>query len=112
MAIPSGRAPARAEQAAVEVRIARQLLDQARTEGVSLVGPGGLLAGVSRTVLQADSLRSIQRQPEWRSQPAGAQLRRFLGSGARRKLRYARLLAGTVDLHRPPHPLEALLTRA
>jgi hypothetical protein len=58
------------------------------------------------------SLRSLQRQPEWRNQPAAAQLRRFLGSGARRKLRYARLLAGAVDLDRLPHPLEAVLTWA
>ncbi len=56
------------------------------------------------------SLRSLQRQPEWRGQPAGAQLRRFLGSGARRKLRYARLLTGAVDLDRLPHPLEAVLS--
>lgn len=58
------------------------------------------------------SFHSLQRQPEWRGQPGGAQLRRFLGSGARRKLRYARLLAGAVDLDRLPHPLEAVLTRA
>jgi len=58
------------------------------------------------------SFRSLQRQPEWRSQPAGAQLRRFLGSGARRKLRYARLLAGAVDLDQLPHPLQAVLTWA
>ena len=58
------------------------------------------------------SFRSLQRQPGWRGQPAVAQLRRFLGSGASRKLRYARLLAGSVDLDRLPHPLEALLTRA
>lgn len=56
------------------------------------------------------SLRSLQRQPAWRDQPPDAQLRRFLGSGARRKLRYARLLVdaaaarGTV-----PAPLDALL---
>src|SRR5712691_2136500 len=56
------------------------------------------------------SLRRLQRQPEWRGQPAGAQLRRFLGSGARRKLRYARLLTGAVDLDRLPHPLEAVLS--
>jgi hypothetical protein len=54
--------------------------------------------------------RSLQRQPEWRSQPAEAQLRRFLGSGATRKLRYALLLAGAVDLDRAPHPLEGVLT--
>ena len=58
------------------------------------------------------SFRALQGQPEWRRQPAGAQLRRFLGSGAGRKLRYARLLAGSVDLDRLPHPLDALLTRA
>ncbi len=57
------------------------------------------------------SLRSLQRQLEWRGQPAGAQLRRFLGSGATRKLRYARLLTGAVDLDRLPPPLEAVLSR-
>ncbi len=55
------------------------------------------------------SFRSLQRQPQWRGQPVVAQLRRFLGSGARRKLRYARLLAGAVDLDILPHPLDALL---
>jgi hypothetical protein len=54
------------------------------------------------------SFRSLQRQPEWRGRPTVAQLRRFLGSGAKRKLRYARLLAGAVDLNRLPHPLEAV----
>jgi hypothetical protein len=58
------------------------------------------------------SFRSLQHQPEWRQQPAAAQLRRFLGSGARRKLRYARLLTGSVDLGRLPHPLDAAVTRA
>lgn len=58
------------------------------------------------------SFRSLQRQPEWRRQPVGAQLRRFLASGATRKLRYARLLAGAMDLDRVPHPLEAVLGRA
>jgi len=57
------------------------------------------------------SFRSLQRQPEWRGQPAEAQLRRFLGSGARRKLRYARLLAGALDLDRLPDPLDGLLAR-
>jgi hypothetical protein len=34
-----------------------------------------------------------------------------MGSGASRKLRYARLLASAVDLGRLPHPLEALRDR-
>jgi Overcoming lysogenization defect protein-like, TOPRIM domain len=55
------------------------------------------------------SLRSLQRQPPWRGQPTRAQLRRFLSSGSTRKLRYALLLAGAVDLQWLPHPLDALL---
>ncbi len=55
------------------------------------------------------SFRSLQRQPEWRGQRAGAQLRRFLGSGGTRKLRYARLLAGAMEIDKLPHPLDALL---
>lgn len=32
----------------LEVRIANELLERARAEGVSLVGQGGLLSGVTR----------------------------------------------------------------
>ena len=46
-----------------------------------------------------------------RDRAAGAQLRRFLGSGSTRKLRYARLLAGAVDLGRLPHPLDGVLAQ-
>jgi hypothetical protein len=56
------------------------------------------------------SFRNLQRQPQWRGQAHRSQLLRFLGSGARRKLRYARLLAGAVDLDRVPHPLHAMLS--
>jgi transposase-like protein len=38
--------------AGLDVRIAAELLERARVEGVSLVGPGGLLQQVTRTVLQ------------------------------------------------------------
>src|SRR5215470_17708057 len=38
------------------------------------------------------SFRSLQSQPAWRGREQDAQLRRFLGAGSRRKLRYARLL--------------------
>ena len=56
------------------------------------------------------SFRTLQKQPAWRVQRVEAQMRRFLGSGARRKLRYARLLVDSVDLDRVPHPLDAVLT--
>lgn len=55
------------------------------------------------------SFRSMQRQPAWRGREAEAQLRRFLGAGAQRKLRYARLLVGAIDLSRIPKPLDAVL---
>jgi hypothetical protein len=58
------------------------------------------------------SFRSLQRQPEWRGQLVAAQLRRFLGSGGTRKIRYARILGGAVDLDRLPYPLDAVLTWA
>ncbi len=37
----------------LDVKIAAELLERARAEGVSLVGQGGLLAQVTRAVLQA-----------------------------------------------------------
>jgi hypothetical protein len=55
------------------------------------------------------SFRTLQKQSAWRAQSVEAQMRRFLGSGARRKLRYARLLVESVDLDRIPHPLDAVL---
>jgi putative transposase len=39
--------------AGLDVRIASELIERAKAEGVSLVGPGGLLSQVTRTVLQA-----------------------------------------------------------
>jgi hypothetical protein len=56
------------------------------------------------------AFRTIQRQPAWRGKEEAAQLRRFLGAGAQRKLRYARLLTEAISLDRLPRPLTALLT--
>ena len=56
------------------------------------------------------AFRTIQRQPAWRGRDEAAQLRRFLGAGNQRKLRYARLLTEAVSLDRVPQPLAALLT--
>ncbi len=57
------------------------------------------------------SFRSLQSQPAWRGREPEAQMRRFLGSGSRRKLRYARLLVeAAVGRDTLPRPLDALLT--
>lgn len=53
--------------------------------------------------------RTIQRQPAWRGRAEAAQLRRFLGAGSQRKLRYARLLTEAIPLDQVPRPLTALL---
>jgi hypothetical protein len=55
------------------------------------------------------SFRTLQKQPNWRGRPAEEQLRRFMGSGGRRKIRYARLLVEALDLSRVPRPLDAVL---
>lgn len=55
------------------------------------------------------AFRTIQLQPAWRGKDESAQLRRFLGAGSRRKLRYARLLTESIELDRMPRPLAALL---
>lgn len=53
--------------------------------------------------------RTMQKQPEWRERPREEQLRRFMGSGGRRKIRYARLLVDALDLTQVPQPLERVL---
>jgi hypothetical protein len=53
--------------------------------------------------------RTLQKQPEWRGRPTAEQLRRFMGSGGRRKTRYARFLVEALDLARVPRPLDGVL---
>jgi hypothetical protein len=77
-------------------------------ELIRAVGTAGVEA-VFDTHGDLDSFRTLQSQPAWRGQDPDAQMRRFLSSGARRKLRYARLLVESVDLGRVPRPLDALL---
>jgi OLD-like protein len=53
--------------------------------------------------------RTFQKQPAWRGQRIEAQLRRFMGSADRRKIRYARLLVDALDLAQVPRPLDGVL---
>ena len=55
------------------------------------------------------SFRTLQKQPEWRGRPVEEQLRRFMGSGGSRKIRYARLLVEALDVDRIPRPLDRVL---
>jgi len=77
-------------------------------ELIRAAGPA-LAAEVLAAHGDLDAFRTIQRQPAWRGREEAAQLRRFLGAGSQRKLRYARLLTEAIDSDRIPRPLEAVL---
>ena len=69
-------------------------------------------AAVERVVEAQGELgafRTLQKQAAWRGRPTEEQLRRFMGSGGRRKIRYARLLVETLELNQMPRPLELVL---
>jgi hypothetical protein len=55
------------------------------------------------------SFRTLQKQPAWQGRARDEQLRRFMGSGGSRKIRYARLLVDALDLSRVPRPLDLVL---
>jgi hypothetical protein len=55
------------------------------------------------------SFRTLQKQPAWQGQPVEEQLRRFMGSGGRRKIRYAEYLVEALDLEEMPRPLTGVL---
>jgi hypothetical protein len=57
------------------------------------------------------AFRTFQKQPAWRGRQVDQQLRRFMGSADRRKLRYARLLVEALDLDAVPGPLDGVLAR-
>ncbi|WP_219472028.1 TOPRIM nucleotidyl transferase/hydrolase domain-containing protein [Nonomuraea rhizosphaerae] len=58
---------------------------------------------------ELSSFRTLQRQLVWRERPAHEQLRRFMGSGSGRKIRYSGLLVAALELDRVPRPLNMLL---
>jgi hypothetical protein len=55
------------------------------------------------------SFRTLQKQPAWQGRTSEEQLHRFMGSGGRRKIRYARLLVEALDLTQVPRPLDGVL---
>lgn len=57
------------------------------------------------------AFRTLQKQAAWRDRPVDQQLRRFMGSGGTRKIRYARLLVQALDPARVPRPLDGVLSR-
>jgi len=77
-------------------------------ELIRALGPASVEAVIDS---QGDlgSFRTFQKQPAWRGRSIEGQLRRFMGSADRRKIRYARLLVAALDLDRVPRPLDGVL---
>jgi hypothetical protein len=55
------------------------------------------------------AFRTLQKQSEWHGRGVEDQLRRFMGSGGSRKIRYAALLVEALDLAQVPRPLDRVL---
>ena len=55
------------------------------------------------------SFRTLQKQAAWQGRTDEEQLRRFMGSGGSRKIRYARLLVEALDPTQVPRPLDRVL---
>lgn len=77
-------------------------------ELIRAVGPA-FVEAVLASQGDLGSFRTFQRQLAWRGQGIEGQLRRFLGSADRRKIRYPRLLVDALDLARVPRPLDGVL---
>lgn len=77
-------------------------------ELIRALGPASIEA-VLESQGDLGSFRTFQKQPAWRDRPVEAQLRRYMGSADRRKLRYARLLVDALDLDHVPRPLDGVL---
>lgn len=78
-------------------------------ELIRAVGAESVLA-VLDAQRELGSFTTLQKQVAWYGKPLAAQLRRFIGAGARRKLRYARLLTdAAIDIGRIPAPFSGVL---
>ena len=77
-------------------------------ELIRALGPASIEA-VLESQGDLGSFRTFQKQPAWRGRPVESQLRRYMGSADRRKLRYARLLVEALDLADVPRPLDGVL---
>ena len=108
---------------AEEREFARALGDDLERRGFFACDPdleGELIRALGADAVEAvaeangelNAFRTLQKQPAWRGQPVEEQLRRFMGSGGSRKIRYARLLVEALDPDAAPAPLDRVLDRA
>jgi hypothetical protein len=65
--------------------------------------------GIAEAQGDLGSFRTLQKQAAWQGRPVEEQLRRFMGSGGRRKIRYARFLVEALAAAQVPRPLDRVL---
>ena len=120
---PQGVALAGLYDAAEEPEFRRALGDDLEQLGFFACEPdleGELIRALGAEAVEAvaeangelGAFRTLQKQPAWRGQPVEEQLRRFMGSGGSRKIRYARLLVEALEPDAAPRPLQLVLERA
>ena len=77
-------------------------------ELIRAVGAEGVLR-VAAEQGDMPRFRTLQKQPSWRGRAVEEQLRRWMGSGGRRKIRYARLLVEALEPAAVPRPLAGVV---
>lgn len=80
-------------------------------ELIRALGTTGVEAVLDRQD-ELDSFRRFQKQPAQRGRGLNAQLRRFMGTRARRKVRYGSLLIDAINLAHVPRALELVIAHA
>jgi hypothetical protein len=80
-------------------------------ELVRALGVGAVVSLIDEQ-RELESFRRLQQQPAQRGRSVEQQLSRFFGGRSGNKLRYARIMAEAVPLHRVPAPIAALLAEA
>ena len=104
----AGLGPARVREE-MEERGFFVCVDDLEDELIRAVGVDAVLA-IAEEHGELGAFRTLQKQPAWLGRPVHDQLRRFIGSGGRRKIRYASLLMDALDLDAVPRPLDGALS--
>jgi hypothetical protein len=77
-------------------------------ELIRAIGPDAVLQ-IAEAQGDLQAFRTLQKQPAWAGRSTDEQLRRWMGSGGRRKSRYPPLIIEALDPSAVPRPLSRLL---
>ncbi len=81
-------------------------------ELIGAIGADRVIEVIGTQGVDLRRFRTMQQMPEWRGRPVEDQLRRWFGSGSRRKVRYAALLVESMAPAEVPRPLRQVLEYA